>query len=128
MTVLYPGASCLLCRGRITAERIADDSRRFFTPDEAKGLRREGYAPELVENNPSVIPFTTGVAATAVAELLHRLTGFMGSNRASTEILLRFDEGDIGKNASPPHPECFCAQPGALGSGDTKNFLGMQWP
>jgi hypothetical protein len=127
VTVLQPGAACLWCRGRISAERVAEDSRRHFTPDEAETRRREGYAPELVENNPAVIPFTTAVAAGAVAELLHRLTGFMGGSRATSETLFRFDQNEVGKNAEAPRADCRCAQPAILASGDTRDFLGMLW-
>jgi molybdopterin/thiamine biosynthesis adenylyltransferase len=127
-TVLYPGASCLYCRGRIDPRRVAFDMTSFFNPAEAAERRREGYAPELLENNPAVIPFTTTVAAGAVSELIHRLTGFMGLNRRTTEVIYRFDQNDLGRNSLPPQAGCTCADHAQLGRGDTKLFLGMMWP
>lgn len=127
-TVLYPGASCLYCRGRIDAKRVAYDMTRFYNPAEADERRREGYAPELLENNPAVIPFTTTVAAGAVSELIHRLTGFMGLQRQTTETIYRFDHNEIGKNSLAPKPECTCGNPAKWGKADAKLFLGMMWP
>src|SRR5581483_11192429 len=46
-TTMYPGTACLICRNRVTAERIRNDSVSYFNPSEAEELRREGYAPEL---------------------------------------------------------------------------------
>ena len=128
MTVLYPGASCLYCRGRIDPQRVAHDMTRFFNPAEAAERQREGYAPEIIENNPAVIPFTTTVAAGAVSELLHRLTGFMGLQRQTTETIYRFDQNELGKNSLPPQEGCTCGNLTKLGRGDKKLFLGMMWP
>jgi molybdopterin/thiamine biosynthesis adenylyltransferase/proteasome lid subunit RPN8/RPN11 len=128
MTALYPGTSCLFCRGRIDAARVSHDLERFFNPQLARRREEEGYAPELTENNPAVIPFTTTVASGAIAELLHRLTGFMGAERTTTELIYRFDCNEIGRNSVPPKRDCWCASPTVLGRGDEKRFLGMNLP
>jgi molybdopterin/thiamine biosynthesis adenylyltransferase/proteasome lid subunit RPN8/RPN11 len=127
VTTLYPGTACLFCRDRISPKRVAEQARSFFTPDEAERLRREGYAEELSVPNPAVIPFTTAIASSALAELLHRLTGFMGQDRRSTEIIHRFDQTEIGRNSSFSSAECQCANRKIWGSGDGRNYLGMLW-
>lgn len=127
VTTVYPGTACLLCRKRVTPERIRRDSLLHFNPAEAEGLQREGYAPELEETAPAVIPFTSSIGSTAVTELLHRLTGFMHSGRTATEIIHSFDREDIGHNSVPPKSECLCGAPQILGIGDTRDFLGMKW-
>jgi proteasome lid subunit RPN8/RPN11 len=117
VTMLYPGTACLFCRGRINPQRVAEESRAFFTPDEARELRRQGYAHELVAPNPAVIPFTSAVASSAVSELLHRLTGFMGLDRPTTEIIHLFHQTEIGRNSVAGSADCQCRNPKGLGSG-----------
>jgi hypothetical protein len=73
VTTLLPGAACLFCRGRITAEGVRAQVIESCNPEQAKELRRQQYAPELEGNAPAVIAFTSAVASTAVSELLHRL-------------------------------------------------------
>jgi molybdopterin/thiamine biosynthesis adenylyltransferase len=127
VTTLLPGSACLYCRGRITPRRVQLESLQIIAPQEAEQLRREGYAPELGDPAPAVIPFTTTVAAGAVCELLHRLTGYMGSDRQSTEVIYRFDETAISRNARASDGECFCAQRKWWGRGDRTPFLGVTW-
>jgi molybdopterin/thiamine biosynthesis adenylyltransferase len=127
VTMLYPGTACLFCRSRINPRRVAAEARAFFSPDEASSLRREGYAEELDVPNPAVISFTTAVASSAVAELLHRLTGFMGLNRQTTEIIHLFHQTEIGRNSIASSEECQCANPKIWGAGDGRDYLGMLW-
>jgi len=61
VTVLVPGSACLFCRRRITPEAVAAESIKSANPEEANELRRQGYIPELEEQAPAVIPFTTTV-------------------------------------------------------------------
>lgn len=127
VTVLIPGAACLFCRERITPARIKAQSDAARDPVEAEALKREGYAPELEETDPSVIPFTAAMASFATTELIHRLTGFMGSERRSTEIIHFFDRNETRTNAVRPKPGCKCGQSDKIGIGDTRDFLGMLW-
>lgn len=99
---------------------------QIYRPEEAKGLRDDGYAPELEEKDPSVITFTTAVASTAVTELIHRLTGFMGIDRKSTEVIHFFDRSEIKTNASPPDPACSCQRLGNMGIADTSGWFGHE--
>jgi hypothetical protein len=86
-TTLAPGTACLFCRGRITAEGVRAQVTESYNPSQAEDLRRQRYASELQGSAPAVIAFTTAVASTAVGELLHRLTGFMGAERTSSEVI-----------------------------------------
>ena len=127
VTTLLPGAACLFCRGRITAERIAIESQRATDPDSAAQRVREGYAPELEDPAPAVISFTTTVAASSVSELLHRLTGFMGEDRTSTELLHLFDASSIRRNSKLPLAGCFCAHRSSWMRGDVRPLLDTSW-
>lgn len=125
VTTIIPGEACLFCRGRITPEMIRLES---LSPEEWRVLADEGYAPEIEGNNPAVIPFTTAVAAQAVSEFLHRLTGFMGEERRSSEVLMLFHESSVRTNRTPPEADCLCSQREIWGRGDGRDFLGLTWP
>lgn len=125
VTTLLPGEACLFCRGRISPEQIRIEA---LSEEERRSQAREGYAPELEAPAPAVITFTSPVASTAVAELLHRLTGFMGIERQSSEVLITFNENRIRTNRVEPREACFCSEPGGWGRGDEDPFLGLLWP
>jgi molybdopterin/thiamine biosynthesis adenylyltransferase/proteasome lid subunit RPN8/RPN11 len=125
ITTLFPGEACLYCRGRISSEIMRLEA---LPPHERANQIREGYAPELEGPAPAVIAFTTAVASFAVAELLHRLTGFMGGERASSEILINFDQSRIRTNRVEPREACLCADDSQWGRGDEVPFLGLTWP
>jgi hypothetical protein len=127
VTTLMPGAACLFCRGRLSSDRIASEVAEATNPEAASKLRQEGYIPELPGTAPSVISFTTAIAASATSELLHRLTGFMGRERASTEILHLFDQSRLRTNNAAPDPECFCRDASIIGRGDSQPLLDLVW-
>jgi len=127
VTTLINGAACLHCRGRISAERIAAQAKWEANPEEAQALLDEGYLPELGDPAPAVVAFTTAIAASAVNELLHRLTGFMGAERESTETLYLFDQAQIRTNKVGPQQDCFCAMGYYCGRGDVRPFLDTVW-
>lgn len=125
ITTLLPGEACLYCRGRITPEAMRLEA---LPPQERANQIREGYAPELEGPAPAVIAFTSAVASLAITELLHRLTGFMGSVRASSEVLIAFDQSRIRTNRVEPREKCQCADDTMWGRGDESPFLGLTWP
>lgn len=125
VTTLLPGEACLFCRRRISSEAMRIEA--LPAAERARQVR-EGYAPELEESAPAVIAFTSATASAAVSELLHRITGFMGRERLSSEVLYRFDESRIRTNRVSPHPDCLCADRMGWGRGDEEPFLGLMWP
>src|SRR5205085_7460760 len=106
VTTLMPGEACLFCRGRISAEAIRIEG---LPQHERVAQAKEGYAPELDEPAPAVIPFTTAVASIAVSEFINRLTGFMGGARKSSEVLISFDENWIRTNRVAARENCACS-------------------
>lgn len=127
VTTLLPGAACLFCRKRISSDRVRAESIAATNPEEAARLRKEGYLVNIDEPAPSVISFTSGIAAMAVSEFLQRLTGFQGSERKSTEVLFLFDQSRIRTNSTVPSPDCICSDETKWGTGDTKRFLDLNW-
>ncbi|MCC7002036.1 MAG: ThiF family adenylyltransferase [Gemmatimonadaceae bacterium] len=125
VTTLLPGAACLICRQRIDLRRAAAE---LLTPDERVRRENEGYAPALAGVEPAVVTFTTLVAASAVGELLERLTGF-GPTPRPTEVLLRCHEREVSTNVALPRTGHYCdPNAGFIGRADVTPFLGQTWP
>ena len=124
VTVLAPGAACLVCRNRIDLRRAAAE---LLAPDEYRRLADEGYAPALLEPEPAVVAFTTHVASVAVGELLERLIHY-GPEPVPTEILLRSHEREVSTNDQNPSDGHYC-HPDAnkQGLGVTEPFLEQTW-
>ena len=124
VTVLAPGAACLVCRNRIDLQRAAAET---LPPEEHSRLVDEGYAPALVGIEPAVVAFTTQVGAAAVAELIERLVHY-GPEPVPTEILLRAHDREMSFNVQDPRDGHYChANSGKLGNGDTTPFLEQTW-
>jgi molybdopterin/thiamine biosynthesis adenylyltransferase/proteasome lid subunit RPN8/RPN11 len=124
VTVIAPYSACLVCRDRIDLARAGIE---LLTPRERIRLQNEGYAPSLPGVEPAVITFTTVVAATAVSELLERMSGY-GPRPRPSEILLRFHEREISTNDVLPRPLHYCgASSGKHGAVDTVPFLEQTW-
>lgn len=113
----------LLCRGQVSADGLRSEA---LSASDRDRLAAEGYVRGLDAPAPAVVPFTTAVASLGVAELLQRLTGFMGP-RVSTETLLRFDLPKLATNAFPAGASCDCADDSTWGRGDEEPFLGLTW-
>ena len=125
VTVLSPGAACLVCRDRIDVARAAAEMQ---TPDERRRLADEGYAPALAGREPAVVAFTTAVAAAAVNELLERMIGY-GPEERPSEVLLRIHEREISTNRAEPRANHYCHRSaGKWGAGPEEPFLGQLWP
>jgi len=127
VTVLMPGSACLFCRGAITADIIGAEVLHATNPDEYEKRKREGYVPGLPDTAPAVITFTSSVASAAISEMIHRLTGFMGTDHTSTELILRFDELKFSTNSKPAKAGCWCSDAQLRGKGDVDLFLGLTW-
>ncbi|MDE0527583.1 MAG: ThiF family adenylyltransferase [Truepera sp.] len=124
VTLLAPGAACLVCRNRIDLRRAAAET---LPPEEHLRLADEGYAPALPGIEPAVVAFTTQVAAAAVAELLERLIHY-GPEPAPTETLLRSHDLEVSTNDQYPRDGHYCDPAGGkLGLGDTDPFLEQTW-
>lgn len=127
VTTLLPGSACLFCRGRISSQRIRAESIRAVNPQEAAQLEEDGYIPELGDPAPAVIPFTSMIASTAVSEFLHRLTGFLGHERESSEVLHLIDDTKLRTNHRACREDCFCGDQSYWGRGDVEPFLDTTW-
>jgi molybdopterin/thiamine biosynthesis adenylyltransferase len=124
ITIMTPGDACMVCRGRIDLARAQAEQ---LNAAEREVLQAEGYAPELGDIEPAVVPYTSLVASLAVAELLERFIGY-GPDQEPGEILIRCHERELSTNTCGPRTRHYC-DPGAgvLGTGDHEPFLGQTW-
>ena len=124
VTVLGPGAACLVCRERIDFARAAAE---MLTPSEHRRRMAEGYAPAMPDVEPAVVTYTTQVAAAAVSELLERLVHY-GPEPPPTELLVRMHERELSTNTQHPREGHYCDPAAArLGRGVTEPFLEQAW-
>lgn len=123
VTWAAPGSACLLCGGHVDPQIAATEA---LAPTERRALALEGYVPDLDEPAPSVIAYTTMVAAEGVAEFLDRFLDLHPPDRAS-ETLLHLHARK--KRRSNPHPRtgCICAQPTQWGTGRADVDLDLVW-
>jgi hypothetical protein len=121
ITYMAPGSACLDCRGWIDHERLAAEA---LPDDEGAALEAEGYVIGLGEPDPSVIPYTTVVAAHAVADLLNRLFGF---SPAPNDQILQFHAHTIRTPGRPARDGHFCTDPFFIGAGELDPFLDRPW-
>lgn len=127
VTTLLHGNACLSCRGRITAKGIESEMLSELDPERLQELIKQGYADELGNSAPSVIPFTTAIASLAVSEFIHRITGYMGEERKSNEIIFFFDESRVRTNHRISNNECVCGDDDYFLRGDVKPLLDLTW-
>jgi hypothetical protein len=125
VTTILAGEACLFCRDRISEAMITSEG---LPTEQRQQQVAEGYIPALQGQEPSVIMLTTAVASHAILELLHRLTGFMGGERHSSEVFLFFEQSRTRTNRDSAKADCFCQYPDYRGKGDTRDFLGLTWP
>lgn len=121
ITYMGPGAPCLKCQGWIDFDRLAAEQ---LPEDERDDLVAEGYVVDLDEPDPSVITYTTAVAAHAVSDLLARLFGF---GEVSNNRIIQFHTNAIRKPGHTAQVGCFCVDAQLLGAGDLDPFLDRPW-
>ncbi len=123
VTMLGPGCPCLLCRGRISPAAIYQEG---LDPTERQARVAQGYAPELAEPAPAVVPYTTLIASLAVAEALDRL--FYLSVDPPSEVLVRLTDRVMNRTMVEPQRGHFCIDSSFWGLGDQAPTLGQTWP
>jgi molybdopterin/thiamine biosynthesis adenylyltransferase len=125
VTYVAPGEACLVCRDVVDLARVREEAYR---PEERERLAGEGYAQGLGEPDPSVIAYTTMVAAWGVADLFERLFGF-GADDIPGELIIRIADRKMKGRRRQPNAGHICAQPQSWGLGDQPAFLGSKvWP
>lgn len=125
ITYVGPGEGCLVCAGVVDPARVRDEG---YEDAERERLAGEGYAEGLGEPDPSVIAYTTLVAAQGIADLLERVFGF-GADDIPAELRLRIADRKMKGRSTHPAPGHICSEPTRWAYGDQPDFLGQRvWP
>lgn len=126
VTVVQPGYPCQVCRRLISSQHMLEEGMSRKDPRLYEQYRRAGYIEGVTDPSPVVVTFTTELAAMAVNELLHRLTGFRGPNGHCAERIRRFDwvKDADSVPGSIRNPDCpLCGKRKYDGRGDMTPFL-----
>ena len=123
VTVLQPGATCLLCRGVVDLAQAHAEALKRANPEEYARQKEEAYVVGEKNPSPAVVSFTTAVAAMAVEELIHRLQGFRGDVSVD-QRLRRFHLITDRRQGEEPYEHCpICASSEYWGRADIEPFL-----
>ena len=124
VTVLFPGAPCLLCRDTIDPVMARDESMRRRSPEEYERRKRESYVRGGGNPSPAVVTFTTATACLAVDELLQAMTGFRSPDGWVWQRTRRFDLLADRRPGADPRRDCaMCSSRDYWGRGDVEPFL-----
>lgn len=124
VTVLAPGAPCLLCRGIVDPVSARDEDLKRRRPEEYERRKQEAYVRGGGNPAPAVVTFTTETATMAVNELLQGLTAYRGGDGWCWNRTRRFDQLKDRQPGADRDPECpICSDMGYWGRGDLDPFL-----
>lgn len=124
VTVLVPGAPCLLCRGIVDPVAARDESLRRHNPEEYERRKREAYVRGGGNPAPAVVTFTTATACLAVDELLQALARFRAEDGWAWQRARRFDLMQDRRPGATQDPMCpVCSNIEYWGRGDVDPFL-----
>lgn len=124
VTVLAPGAPCLLCRGIIDPILARDEDLRRQHPEEYERRKREAYVRRAGDPAPAVVTFTTATACLAVDELLQALTCFRGPGGWVWHRVRRYDLLLDRRPGCEQNPHCsICVHQDYWGRADVEPFL-----
>ena len=124
ITVLVPGAPCLLCRGLLNPERARAEHMKRLRPEEYEHQKNEAYVLDEGDPNPAVVTFTTETACMGVNELLHILTGYKDAALNGWQWTRRFHLMSDRRVGAMRIEDCpICVKKEYWGRGDMIPFL-----
>lgn len=124
VTVLAPGAPCLLCRNVVDTQSAREEELRRTQPEKYARLKEEAYVRGSGNPAPAVVSFTTATACMAVNELIQGLNGFKGPGGWCWNRAYRFDLHEDRRPGALPNSDCIiCGKNEYWGRGDMDPFL-----
>lgn len=124
VTVLEPGASCLICRRVVNPVIAAEEALRRNDPAEFDRRKAEAYVRGEGNPAPAVVSFTTSVATMAIEEMIQRLQQFRGPSGAIANRVRKFGQVEDFRPGAARQPCRVCGSPKIFGAGDVLPFLG----
>ncbi|WP_108519111.1 ThiF family adenylyltransferase [Bradyrhizobium algeriense] len=124
VTVLEPGASCLICRRVVNPAIAAEEALKRTDPPEYHRRKAEAYVRGERNPAPAVVSFTTSVATMAVEEMIQRLQQFRGTTGNVANRVRKFTHLEDFRPGASPERCRVCANFRIHGAGDVEPFLG----
>lgn len=124
VTVLEPGAACLLCRRIVNPAIAAEEALRRTNPAEYERRKAEAYVRGEGNPAPAVVSFTTSVATMAIEEIIQRLTGFRGAAGSISNRVRKFTRLEDVRPGAAAEKCRVCGSAHVHGIGDVVPFLG----
>lgn len=124
VTVLEPGASCLICRRVVNPVIAAEEALQRTNPEEFERRKAEAYVRGEGNPAPAVVSFTTSVATMAIEEMIQRLQQFRGPTGAIANRVRKFGQVEDFRPGAARQPCRVCGSPKIFGAGDVLPFLG----
>jgi len=124
VTVLEPGAACLLCRRIVSPAIAAEEALKRNNPAEYERRKAEAYVRGEGNPAPAVVSFTTSAATMAIEELIQRLTGFRGADGNAPNRVRRFTRLEDVRPGAGEQPCRVCGNRHVHGIGDIEPFVG----
>lgn len=124
VTVLLPGAPCLMCRGVADPVMAREEALKRVQPEQYDHQKREAYVRGSGNPAPGVVTFTTETACMAVNELIQGLIGYRGPEGWIWNQTRRFDRFADRRPGAHHSSDCpICVDRTYWGRGDTDPFL-----
>lgn len=124
VTMLHPGAPCLLCRRVIDTRRAREEELQRRDPFTYDKQLKDGYILGGGDPEPAFVAMTTSIACMAMEEFTQLLSQFRGDKRIITQRLRRFQVPEDRCSGGASDPNCpICADADNWGVGDVAPFL-----
>lgn len=124
VTVLSPGAPCLVCRNVIDPITAREEALKRTQPEQYERQKREAYVRGGGNPAPGVVTFTTETACMAVNELIQGLIGYRGPEGWLWNQTRRFDRFAHRLPGAHQDADCpVCVDRIYWGRGDVDPFL-----
>ena len=124
VTVLVPGAPCVICRGIADPIRAREEDLERRAPEEFARQKAEAYVVGGGNPAPAVVTFTTEAATMAANELLQGLVDYRGEGCWAWNRYRRLDKAQERPQGAKPREGCpLCDDRTYWGLGDVEPFL-----
>lgn len=125
ISYLFPGSDCLITKGIINQDNAIAENLLRNNPKTYEGLKKEAYVVGEGNPAPSVVTFTTQIAAMAVNSFLNRIVGFNECDLPPQKILFFHRNTEINPGNVDENHCRICGEKSYWGRGDMQPFLDM---
>lgn len=123
ITYLFPGNDCLITKEVIHQDNAIAENLKRSNPQLYQGLKKEAYVIGEGNPAPSVVTFTTQLAAMAINSFLNMMTGFNELDFSPHKIIFFHRSMEINPGNKEDNHCRICGNNSYWGRGDMQPFL-----